>query len=151
MLLDKAGRLDEMEEDLRTILKTEPNNAVALNALGYTLADKTSRLMEAFDLISKAHELNPNNPAILDSMGWVYYRMGNFEKSIEYLNSAYLQFPDPEVAAHLGEVLWQSGDKDGARTIWQESLKKESPNTIVQDTMKRLGASVSDAQPVEQP
>lgn len=151
MLLDKAGRLDEMEEDLRTILKTEPNNAVALNALGYTLADKTSRLMEAFDLISKAHELNPNNPAILDSMGWVYYRMGNFEKSIEYLNSAYLQFPDPEVAAHLGEVLWQSGDKDGARTIWQESLKKESTNTIVQDTMKRLGASVSDAQPVEQP
>lgn len=151
MLLDKAGRLDEMEEDLRAILKTDPNNAVALNALGYTLADKTSRLMEAFELITKAYELNPNNPAILDSMGWVYYRMGNLEKSLEYLTLAYSQFPDPEVAAHLGEVLWQSGDKDSALTLWQESLKKESTNTIVEDTMKRLGAPTPTKPTTEQP
>lgn len=151
MLLDKAGQLDEMEKDLRTILEAEPNNAVALNALGYTLADKTSRLIEAFDLISKAHEINPKNPAILDSMGWVYYKMGNLEKSLEYLKLAYSKFPDPEVAAHLGEVLWQSGDKEGARATWQESLKQESSNTIVQDTMKRLGVPVPTKPTAEQP
>lgn len=151
MLLDKAGRLDEMEQDLRTILETEPNNAVALNALGYTLADKTTRFMEAFDLISKAYQLNPNNPAILDSMGWVYYRMGNLEKSLEFLQLAYSQFPDPEVAAHLGEVLWQKGDKEGAQAIWQESLKGESSNTIVVETMKRLGAPTPPISTTEQP
>lgn len=148
MLLDKAGRLEEMEADLRTILAAEPNNAVALNALGYTLADKTTRVMEAYDLITKAYALNPDNPAILDSMGWVYYRMGNLEKSLEYLNLAYAQFPDPEVAAHLGEVLWQSGEKDKALALWKESLKesqaKESKSTIVQDTMKRLGVSLDE-------
>ncbi|UZE96959.1 tetratricopeptide repeat protein [Alkalimarinus alittae] len=151
MLLDKANRLEEMEADLRTILAAEPNNAVALNALGYTLADKTSRLMEAFDLISKAHELNPNNPAILDSMGWVYYKMGNLEKSLEYLTLAYSQFPDPEVAAHLGEVLWQKGNKDEALKLWQESLKGKSTNTIVQDTMQKLGVTFTDEPTTQQP
>lgn len=107
--------------------------------------------MEAFDLISKAYQLNPNNPAILDSMGWVYYRMGNLEKSLEFLQLAYSQFPDPEVAAHLGEVLWQKGDKEGAQAIWQESLKGESSNTIVVETMKRLGAPTPPISTTEQP
>jgi len=147
MLLDKAGRLEEMEADLRAILEIEPNNAVALNALGYTLADKTTRLMEAFDLISKAYEIKPNNPAILDSLGWVYYRMGNIDKSLSFLEQAFAKFPDPEVAAHYGEVLWQSGDKEGALKVWETGLKKgdekESENTLVQETMKRLGASLN--------
>lgn len=141
MLLDKAGRLEEMEADLRAILEIEPQNAVALNALGYTLADKTTRLMEAFELISKAYQLKPNNPAILDSMGWVYYRMGNNQESLTFLKRAFAQFPDPEVAAHYGEVLWQAGDKEGALQVWDEALKKESESTLVQDAMKRLGAT----------
>ncbi len=143
MLLDKAGRLDEMEIDLRAIIEAEPNNAVALNALGYTLADKTTRLMEAHDLISKAYEIKPGNPAILDSMGWVYYRMGNIEKSLSFLKQAYAKFPDPEVAAHYGEVLWQTGNKEEALKIWELALEKESESTLVQDTMKRLGASLN--------
>lgn len=151
MLLDKADRLDEMEADLRIILEAEPENAVALNALGYTLANKTTRLIEAFDLISKAHEINPTNPAILDSLGWVYYKMGNLEKALEYLQSAYSVFPDPEVAAHLGEVLWKNGDREEAVSLWQESLKKESSNTMVQDTMLRLGVPVDQESSTPQP
>ena len=141
MLLDKAGRIEEMEADLRTIIEAEPNNAVALNALGYTLADKTTRLMEAFDLISKAHKIKPDNPAILDSMGWVYYRMGNIEKSLSFLKQAFAKFPDPEVAAHYGEVLWQSGNKEAALKAWEAGLQKESESTLIQDAMKRLNAS----------
>jgi len=143
MLLDKAGRLEEMESDLRAIIEAEPNNAVALNALGYTLADKTTRLMEAFDLISKAYEIKPSNPAILDSMGWIYYRMGNIEKSLSFLEQAFAKFPDPEVAAHYGEVLWQNGDKEDALEIWKAGLEKESESTLIQNTMKRLGASLN--------
>jgi tetratricopeptide (TPR) repeat protein len=146
MLLDKAGRLDEMEADLRVIIEAEPNNAVALNALGYTLADKTTRLMEAHDLILKAYEIKPGNPAILDSMGWVYYRMGNIEKSLSFLKQAYAKFPDPEVAAHYGEVLWQTGSKEEALKIWELALEKESESTLVQDTMKRLGAQIPDSE-----
>lgn len=139
-VLDKQGDLVGMERDLRAILAQEPDNAVALNALGYILADKTSRHQEARELIAKALALKPDNPAIMDSMGWVEYRLGNIQESLSYLEQAYAQFPDPEVAAHYGEVLWVSGQQEEALRVWLESLSQDPDNNLVQDTMQRLGA-----------
>ena len=126
------------EGDLRAILALEPDNATALNALGYTLTNLTDRHQEAFDLIVRAYELEPENPAIIDSLGWVHYRMGNLPKAIEYLRDAYQAFPDPEVAAHLGEALWVSGAEDEARQIWAESLSENPDNPLVVETIERL-------------
>lgn len=141
MLADRLGDLPAMEQDLRKIIALEPQNAVALNALGYTLADKTKRLMEALELISTAHQLKPDNPAILDSLGWIYFRLGNHEESLDYLKKAFDKFPDPEVAAHLGEVLWATGNKEEALKIWQDILKDFPDNKLITETMTRLGAA----------
>jgi len=126
MLGEKLNQLDLFESDLKTILKSEPDHAMALNALGYTLADRSERLTEALGYISRAIEINPNDPAILDSMGWVQYRLGNYETALEYLQTAVGIMNDHEIAAHLGEVLWESGQKDKARKVWNEALKLQS-------------------------
>ena len=139
MLGQQRNDLAMMEADLRAILARDPNNATALNALGYTLADQTERYDEAYTLISRALELDPEEPAILDSMGWVLYRKGDLDGALTYLTRAYASFPDPEVAAHLGEVLWVSGDTEGARNIWQGALLKDPQHQVLQKTLQRLG------------
>ncbi len=123
MLGEKLNQFALFESDLKTIIKKEPENAVALNALGYTLANRSERLKEALGYITKAIELNPNDPAIMDSMGWVHYRLGNYDEALDYLRSALKVMNDHEIAAHLGEVLWVTGHKDEARKVWKEALK----------------------------
>jgi tetratricopeptide (TPR) repeat protein len=134
------GRLDLLEHDLRKILATEPDHADALNALGYTLADKTDRLLEAKGYIEKALALKPDNPAILDSMGWVEFRLGNLQAALGYLQQAAKLSPDAEIASHLGEVLWQIGDKKEARKIWDAANTREPKNHFIKPVMQRLGA-----------
>ncbi len=139
MLGEQLGDLALLESDLRALLARDPNNATALNALGYTLADRTDRTDEAYDLISRALELDPQEPAILDSMGWVLFRMGEYEKAIDYLQRAYTAFPDPEVASHLGEALWTSGRREEALDVWRDALLDEPDHPILRDTLERLG------------
>ncbi|MDB2384233.1 tetratricopeptide repeat protein [Endozoicomonas sp.] len=138
MVLEKLDRLDELEKDLRKILGVQPNNALVLNALGYTLADRSMRLKEANELISRAYQINSSDPAILDSMGWVQYRLGNLDKALAFLQVAYDKFPDGEVAAHLGEVLWKLGKKEEARTLWAKALKADPAHKVVAETINRL-------------
>jgi tetratricopeptide (TPR) repeat protein len=138
MVAEQLGNIKQLEEDLGYIIERDPQTATALNALGYTLADKTKRLDEALELIQKARSIAPTDPAITDSLGWVYYKMGRTEESLKLLEEAYKTFPDPEVAAHLGEVLWQSGQFDKAREIWQEGLKKQPTSKIITNTLDRL-------------
>jgi tetratricopeptide (TPR) repeat protein len=127
------------EADLRDIIRREPGNATALNALGYTLANRTDRLDEAEELIAAALQLEPNEPAILDSMGWVRYRQGDYDSALDYLTRAYAGFPDPEVAAHLGEVMWMADDREGARNIWRGALLEDPDHPVLRETLDRLG------------
>ena len=139
MLNEQQGNLKLAEEDLRAIIVLEPENSTALNALGYTLANRTDRYEEAADLISRALALDPQEPAIMDSMGWVKYRLGDYEDALKYLRQAYGAFPDPEVAAHLGEVLWSSGDQEAALAVWNQALTKNPEHAILLETMQRFG------------
>lgn len=138
MLAEKMGHLDWLENDLRKLLSKEPDNAQALNALGYTLADRTERYDEAYELIQRALELRPNDHYILDSMGWVLYRQGRLDEAIEFLNRALDIADDPEVAAHLGEVLWIRGDRKEAQEIWGAALKQAPQHELLLDIMERL-------------
>jgi tetratricopeptide (TPR) repeat protein len=141
MLAEKRNDLAQMEKDLRTIIKREPENAMALNALGYTLSDRTTRYAEAKELIEKAHRLNPEDPAVLDSLGWVNYRLGNLEEAERLLRQALERFPDHEVAAHLGEVLWARGKHSEARRIWGKALEQQPDSPILRSTLRRLTGS----------
>jgi tetratricopeptide (TPR) repeat protein len=138
MLAEKRDDLPLLESDLRFILEREPDNAMALNALGYTLADRTTRYSEARQLIEQAHQLNPDDPAILDSLGWVNYRLGNLDEAERLLRQALQAFPDQEVAAHLGEVLWTQGKQQEARKVWRKALKQQPDSTILRSTLLRL-------------
>lgn len=138
MVAEKLGNLDQLEQDLSHIISLEPDNATALNALGYTLADRTSRLDEALLLIEKALKLAPKDPAILDSLGWVYYRMGKLKQALTLLEQAFALFPDAEVAAHLGEVLWALEDRAQAKAIWSKALNTAPDSQILKDTLLRL-------------
>ena len=138
MLAEKRDDLPLLEQDLRFILEREPDNAMALNALGYTLADRTTRYAEAKQLIEQAHQLNPQDPAILDSLGWVNYRMGNLDEAERLLRQAMQEFPDHEVAAHLGEVLWAQGKQKEARALWRDALKQQPDSDILRSTLLRL-------------
>ncbi|WP_254776052.1 tetratricopeptide repeat protein [Nitrosomonas sp. Nm34] len=135
---DKIGKFDIVEKDLRRLIELKPDNAHAYNALGYSLAERGLRLPEALALIKKAVELSPEDPYIMDSLGWVYYRMGNFREGLNYLNLAFTTRPDPEIAAHLGEVLWVKGAKEDAEKVWRSALEAHPDNEILLDTMKRL-------------
>lgn len=136
---EKFGRIDLLERDLKRILELDPDNSQALNALGYTLADRTDRYEEAYRYIEKAYTLEPGEPAILDSMGWILYRMGRHEEAIDFLRRAAKELPrDPEVAAHLGEVLWISGQKEEARQVWGEALKLSPDHKILNQTVERF-------------
>src|SRR5690606_36312391 len=114
---------------------------MAINALGYTLADRTDRYDEALVLIEQAYQLNPDDAAILDSLGWVNYRLGNLDEAEAQLRKAYERFPDHEIAAHLGEVLWSSGKQRAARTVWTEALKQQPDSEVLQEAIKRLTGS----------
>ncbi|QBQ09061.1 MULTISPECIES: tetratricopeptide repeat protein [unclassified Pseudomonas] len=141
MQAEKRNDLAQMEKDLRLIIKRDPDNAMALNALGYTLSDRTTRYAEAKELIEKAHQLNPEDPAVLDSLGWVNYRLGNLDEAERLLRQALERFPDQEVAAHLGEVLWANGKQREARQIWEKFLKEQPESPILRSTIKRLTGS----------
>ena len=127
MAAERVDKLDVLEADLRRVIRMKPDYAHAYNALGYTLAEKTDRLAEAKDLIEKAHKLAPDDPFIIDSLGWVYYRLGEVQVALKHLQTAYNARPDPEIAAHLGEVLWRSGQRDEAQKIWRAALT-ENPD-----------------------
>ncbi|MGH1370578.1 MAG: tetratricopeptide repeat protein [Cellvibrionaceae bacterium] len=149
MVNEQLDRIGGLERDLRTILKYDPNNATALNALGYTLADRTDRYEEALELISQALQLKPDDPAIIDSMGWVQYRLGNYEEALLRLREAMKAFPDHEIAAHLGEVLWVSGDKRAAEEAWQEGLKLTPNSRIIPSVMDRLNPKTETETKIE--
>ena len=138
LVAERLGRIDQLEADLKIILKTEPDNAHALNALGFTLADQTERYEEAYVYLKRAIEIMPDDPAIIDSLGWVQYRMGNYDEAIRLLRTALSRFDDAEIAAHLGEVLWVSGNEQEARGIWQKALKKSPDDPALLKVMQRL-------------
>lgn len=144
MIAERLGQTGQAEADLRRVLEIKPGDAVALNALGYTLADHNQRLDEARDYIERALEQQPDNAAFLDSKGWLLYREGKPEEALDWLRRAWEQFKDPEVAAHYGEVLWKLDRKDKAREIWQRGLD-ENPDEgdKIHETMQRLTGEAS--------
>ena len=135
---EKLEHLDVAVQDLKTIVKQEPNNVQALNALGYTLADRTKHYKEALKYIEAAYKLNSTDPAIIDSLGWVYYRMGNHDKAWYYLQHAFALLKDPEIGAHLGEVLWVTGKQQQARQVWKEALQTQPQHKTLRDVIKRF-------------
>jgi tetratricopeptide (TPR) repeat protein len=137
MAAERVDRLDVLEADLKRVIRMKPDYAHAYNALGYTLAEKTDRLAEARDFIEKAYKLSPDDPFILDSLGWVHYRMGNFDEALKHLHLAYAARPDPEIAAHLGEALWRSGQRDEARKIWRAALSENPDHETLLAVMQK--------------
>lgn len=137
---ERRDRIDRAEADLRKILVAEPDNVAALNALGYTLADRTTRYAEALELIDRARVAEPDNAAIIDSYGWVLYRLGRHREALEELRRAFSLQKDAEIAAHLGEVLWMTGDKVGARRYFEEARKLDPDNRSLQRAITRTGA-----------
>lgn len=135
----QAGDLSILERDLKKIIAQEPDNATALNALGYTLADQTDRYDEAFDLIEKALSLSPEDPAILDSMGWVLYRKGDLAGAEKYLSRAFTKMKDAEVAGHLAQVLIEMGNQLQARETLREALIDDPENTVLLELQKKIG------------
>jgi tetratricopeptide (TPR) repeat protein len=138
MAAERLDKLDVMEGHLRQLIKLRPDYAHAYNALGYTFADRNIRLPEARELIEKALELAPEDGYILDSMGWVYFRLGDLARARQYLERAYKLKPEAEVAAHLGEVMWAQGEREAARRLWREYQKKEPDNETLKATLARL-------------
>lgn len=142
MLYERQNRLADLERMLRQVIALDPDHAHAYNALGYTLADHNQRLPEALDLITQALELSPNDPFILDSMGWVKFRMGDSAAAADYLRRAYSVRPEADIAAHLAEVLWSQGKRDQATDLLRAALQKDPGNKTVQDVVKRLGVGL---------
>ena len=138
MLAERLDKVDVLESNLRKLIELRPENAHAYNALGYSLADRNMRLPEARTLIEKALKLAPEDAFIIDSMGWVLYRQGQYKESIEYLQKAFTARPDAEIAAHLGEVLWSSGDHAAAQRVWGDAKAKSPDNETLQATLKRI-------------
>jgi tetratricopeptide (TPR) repeat protein len=135
---DRMGDPEKMESLLRRLIALKPDSFSALNALGYSLADRGVRLDEAKTLIEKAVQLSPDDAFIQDSLGWVHFRLGHLDEAARILTQAYARQPDPEIAAHLGEVLWAQGQTERARAIWAEGLRADPGNDTLQQTLKRL-------------
>lgn len=131
LVAEKINRIETAEQDLRRILKTDPKNPNALNALGYTLADRTTRYAEALTFIEQALALKPDDPFILDSLGWTHYRLGNHHEAVRHLRAAFDKRADAEIAAHLGEVLWVTGDRNGAESVWKSALQQTPDNEVL--------------------
>ncbi len=139
LIAEKLDRLDVLERDLHIIIAADPKNGQALNALGYTLSDRTDRYQEALGYIEQALVLLPDDAAVLDSMGWVQYRLGDHTKALEYLRRAYQANPDAEIAAHLCEVLWVAGQHEEAKRIWRESSAKNPTAVPLRKLQERFG------------
>lgn len=138
MLAEKMDRLDILETDLKTILEEDENNATALNALGYTLADRTDRYEEAYGYIKRAYDISPNDFYILDSLGWILYRMGRADEAVDYLQKALELRNDPEIAAHLGEVFWVMGNKQAAKEVWETALEGTPTDDRLLEVIERF-------------
>ncbi len=142
MMAEKLERLAEMEASLRKVMKISPENHHAYNALGYSLAERNIRLPEALVLIEKALKMAPDDPFILDSMGWVQFRLGKLKEAEVTLRRAYSLRADAEIAVHLGEVLWQNGQKEAAQQIWRDAKSKDPANDSLKNTLARLNVSL---------
>ncbi len=141
LLAAELGWVDIAEKDLRQVIAAQPENAAALNALGYTLADQTERYEEAEELIRQAYILEPNEASIIDSMGWIAFRLGRLQEAIQFLQKAWQLDRNPEIAAHLGEVFWASGNRDAALKIWREGFDINPDNPVLVETLGRLEVS----------
>ena len=142
MLAERAGQPDEMERLLRQVIAQNPDYHHAYNALGYSLAERGQRLPEAKQLILKALEFAPKDPFITDSLGWVEFRLGNVAQALKHLEAAYSARPDVEIGAHLGEVLWSTGDRERALQVWRESQRVSPDNETLKDTLTRFGVKL---------
>lgn len=138
MIAERLDKLDVVEADLRRLIQLDPEHAHAYNALGYTLVDRTSRLDEGIALLEKAIKLSPDDPFILDSMGWAQFKAGHLGDAVTYLKRAFGMRADPEIAAHLGEALWVAGMRDDARQVWQGALREHPDNDVLKETVSRL-------------
>jgi tetratricopeptide (TPR) repeat protein len=138
MMADKVGKPEVFEKMMRQVIKLSPDYAQAYNALGYSMLERNERIPEALGLVEKALQLAPDDASIMDSVGWGYYRSGKLDDSVKMLQRAYSGNPDPEIAAHLGEVLWVRGDREAARKIWQDSLKANPGNEPLQAVIKKF-------------
>lgn len=138
MVAERLNRVDDMEQILRRVIALKPLQPAAYNALGYSLADRNLRLPEARQLIARAVELAPGDPFLVDSLGWVEYRLGNHEEALKWLRQAHRSRPDTEIAAHLGEVLWVAGKRDEARRILAEARARDAGNDVLKETLARL-------------
>ncbi|WP_051781486.1 tetratricopeptide repeat protein [Janthinobacterium agaricidamnosum] len=139
---EKLGRTDVMEASLRKVIAQAPDNQHAYNALGYSLAERNVRLPEAYALVEKALSIAPNDPFIMDSMGWVHFRLGQLGEAENLLRRAYALRSDPEIAVHLGEVLWQKGEKEDAQALWRAARAKDPGNDALKSTLARLNLSL---------
>jgi len=135
---ENLDQLDEAERDFRKVLQQDPDNARTLNALGYTLADRTGRYEEALVYVQKAFAQTPDDPAVIDSMGWVLYRLGRLQEARDHLQKAYDMTGDSEIGAHLGEVMWTMGDKSAARAVWDKARRDAPDNAVLEETLRRL-------------
>jgi Flp pilus assembly protein TadD len=142
MIAEKANDLVVMEKTLRRVMELAPTNQNAYNALGYSFAERNIRLPEAYTLVEKALSLAPEDPFIMDSLGWVQFRIGKLKEAEDLLRRAYALRPDPEIAVHLGEVLWVRGQKDDAQKFWRDASKKDPKNDTLRTTLARLRVSL---------
>jgi len=142
LLAERLDHTDVMETSLRRVMALAPDNQHAYNALGYSFAERGVRLPEAYALIEKALQMAPDDPFIMDSMGWVQFRMGNLPAAEEALRRAYALRADPEIAVHLGEVLWQKGEKAEAQKLWRDAQGKDPKNEALKSTLARLNVSL---------
>jgi tetratricopeptide (TPR) repeat protein len=142
MLYERNQRLNDTERLLREVIALDSGHAHSYNALGYSLADRNQRLPEALKLITRALEIAPNDPFIMDSMGWIKFRLGDYAAAVQYLEKAYRVRPEADIAAHLGEAMWMLGQRDAAKEIWKKGLVKEADNTTLLETIKRLGVGL---------
>ncbi|MBU6303893.1 MAG: tetratricopeptide repeat protein [Betaproteobacteria bacterium] len=147
MMHEKAGQPQAMEKILRGLIARDPQHAHAHNALGYHFADRNERLDEAKALIERALALAPNDAHIIDSMGWVYFRLGDLERAEQYLRQAQRQLPDAEISTHLGEVLWSRGRREEAESMFRTAFGADPSNEVLINTLKRLGISPARVHP----
>ena len=138
MMAEKIGKLEVFEQLIRKLIQIKPDHAHAYNVLGYSLLERNERIPEAVELVEKALQLAPDDPAIMDSVGWGYFRSGRLNERLDMLRRAFTNNPDPEIAAHLGEVLWMRGDKDEARKIWQDNFKSHPSSVPLQTVIEKF-------------
>ncbi|MGH8549936.1 MAG: tetratricopeptide repeat protein, partial [Methylococcales bacterium] len=144
LVAERLNLLDILEADLGILLEKNPDDVNALNALGYTLVDKTSRLEEAQKYLDQAIKLKPDDPVIIDSYGWLQFKLGHHQKALEYLRRAFNENPDPEIAAHLGEVLWVSGRTGEAKDVWRKALAADPQSDYILNIKNRFPAAFID-------